>query len=61
MWNQPGFALVSDVVLSGGSLPMVHHFAMTEGDAKSEEARLVALLPEDLRVNLRILPATLNF
>ena len=61
MWNQPGFALVSDVVLSGGSLPMVHHFAMTEHDAKSEEGRIIALLPEDLRVNLRVVPATLNF
>ena len=61
MWNQPGFAVVSDVVLSSGSLPMVHSFSMTEGDAKSEEARLIALLPEDLLVNLRILPATLNF
>ena len=58
-WKQPGFVVVSDVIEAG--LPMVHAFEMTERDAKSEEGRLTQLLPEDLRVNLRILPATLTF
>ena len=61
MWSQPGFAVISDVVVGDESLPIVHSFEMTEGDAKSEEGRIVSRLPEHLRVNLRILPATLNF
>ena len=61
MWDQPGFAVVSDVVLGTESLPVVHAFELTEGEAKIEEGRLTALLPEHLRVNLRILHATLTF
>lgn len=58
MWKQPGFVIVSDVM---GGLPLVHTFELTEGGAKSEEGQIIARLPEDLRTNLRILPATLTF
>lgn len=61
LWTRKGFVIASEVHCDDGEfMPLLHKFMKTEWEAKAakEEA---GKLPEDLRVELRIIQATLTF
>jgi hypothetical protein len=57
-WTQRGFALISDVPTTG--MPFLHSFLLSQHDAESS-FRGAQILPDHLRVNLRIVEAELHF
>lgn len=61
MWQQKGWAVISEVRADGveGWMPYVHAFSPSALNAGEEETK-ARELPEHLRVGLRIVSATLN-
>ena len=61
MWQQKGFAVISEVRAEGveGWMPYVHAFDTSAIAAAEEEAK-ARELPEHLRLGLRIVSATLH-
>lgn len=59
-WVQPGFALISDIYPPGGErMPMVHAFSLGRWDADLQH-KVAMLLPEHLRIDLRVVAAKLH-
>ena len=57
IWDQEGFAVISDA----GPMLMFHDFKLTDWEAKDVVASAERTLPEHLRQNLRVVPATIHF
>ena len=58
MWQQKGYAVISDS--EPGVPPIVHRYCQSEYDAIRERDKAEEL-PEELRKNIRIVPAIFRF
>jgi hypothetical protein len=60
-WVQKGFALISDICPAGMPMPLFHTFHPASTEVEYELRKAQADLPDNLKINIRMVDAELHF